>query len=192
MRSSARTARHATAALVALAALAASAACSTVAPRDAVEEQVMTQLRTETADCPSDRGGTVGSTFTCTATAGGETFQVTATVTSVTDGRVAVALERAGDASGPGPGTAVEPAGGEETTDRVVGPEVAAAVSDQLALLSGRRPDSVTCPDLPAAVGSSIRCNLVAGPDTLGVTVRASSVRDGRVEFDIEVDDTPS
>ncbi|WP_219418442.1 DUF4333 domain-containing protein [Pseudonocardia nigra] len=72
------------------------------------------------------------------------------------------------------------------------GQEVAAAVSEQLTAQVGQAPDSVTCPDLPAAVSESTRCELVAGQDTLGVTVTTSSAEGGSAEFDILVDEMPS
>ncbi|HEX7427110.1 MAG TPA: DUF4333 domain-containing protein [Mycobacterium sp.] len=69
---------------------------------------------------------------------------------------------------------------------------VAAAVSDQLAKRVGRPPDSVTCPeDLKGVVGTQLRCELVAGNDTYGVTVTVTSVKGTTVNFDIAVDDKP-
>ena len=69
---------------------------------------------------------------------------------------------------------------------------VASAVSDQLAKQVGRPPDSVTCPeDLKGVVGTQLRCELVAGKDTYGVTVTVTSVKGTNVNFDIAVDDKP-
>ena len=69
---------------------------------------------------------------------------------------------------------------------------VAAAVSDQLAKQVGSRPDSVTCPaDLEGVVGTQLRCELVAGKDTYGVTVTVTSVKGTNVNFNIAVDDQP-
>lgn len=70
--------------------------------------------------------------------------------------------------------------------------KVASAVSDQLAKKVGYPPDSVTCPtDLVGVVGTVLRCELVAGNDTYGVTVTVTSVKGTNVNFDIAVDDKP-
>jgi hypothetical protein len=69
---------------------------------------------------------------------------------------------------------------------------VASAVSDQLAKQVGRSPDSATCPeDLVGVAGTQLRCELVAGNDTYGVTVTVTSVKGTTVNFDIAVDDKP-
>ncbi len=69
---------------------------------------------------------------------------------------------------------------------------VASTVSDQLAIQVGSRPDSVTCPaDLEGVVGTELRCELVAGNDTYGVTVTVTSVKGTNVNFHIAVDDQP-
>lgn len=70
--------------------------------------------------------------------------------------------------------------------------DLAQVVSDRLAQQVGRQPDSVTCPkDLPAEVGSSIRCTLTEGGQSLDVTVTVTSVAD-EVRFSIEVAEQPS
>ncbi|RZT88913.1 uncharacterized protein DUF4333 [Pseudonocardia sediminis] len=76
---------------------------------------------------------------------------------------------------------------GEGSVD---GPDVARSVSDQLTKVVGRSPDSVTCPNLLAKVGTAIRCELVDGADRYGVTV--TSVEGTDVAFDIKVDDQVS
>jgi hypothetical protein len=69
---------------------------------------------------------------------------------------------------------------------------VASAVSDRLTKQVGRPPDSVTCPeDLVGVVGTQLRCELVAGNDTYGVTVTVTSVKGTTVNFDITVDNKP-
>ncbi|MCF6471286.1 DUF4333 domain-containing protein [Nonomuraea sp. MG754425] len=66
---------------------------------------------------------------------------------------------------------------------------VAQTISDKLAANSGKRPDRVTCPQhLPARVGATIRCELTAGSDTLGVTVTAASVNGNQVNYRFKVD----
>ncbi|MFE2643185.1 DUF4333 domain-containing protein [Streptomyces nigra] len=67
---------------------------------------------------------------------------------------------------------------------------VAQTISDKLAANTGKRPDRVTCPEhLPARVGATIRCQLTAGSDTLGVTVTATSVNGNQVNYNFKVDD---
>lgn len=68
--------------------------------------------------------------------------------------------------------------------------ETANQISQELEKQVGQKPDAVTCPDdLPAEVGQSIRCELTAGSDKLGVTAKVTSVDGGNVQFDIKVDD---
>ncbi|WP_327397285.1 DUF4333 domain-containing protein [Streptomyces phaeochromogenes] len=68
---------------------------------------------------------------------------------------------------------------------------VAQTISDKLAADTGKRPDRVTCPEhLPARVGATIRCELIAGSDTLGVTVTATSVNGKQVNYNFKVDDS--
>ncbi|MFE0923075.1 DUF4333 domain-containing protein [Streptomyces nigra] len=67
---------------------------------------------------------------------------------------------------------------------------VAQTISDKLAANTGKRPDRVTCPEhLPARVGATIRCQLTAGSDTLGVIVTATSVNGKQVNYNFKVDD---
>lgn len=181
---------------VAVAAVSAGAGCGVVATaaREAVEQQIRSRTGADTATCPGDLEGTVGTSFTCTAAGPGGTFFVVATVTSVDGDEVGVDIDRVGTdgAAAPPAGRSAEDFEIDGATGEVDGPKVAAAVSEQLTATAGRSPDRVTCPDLPAVVGSSIRCELVAGPDTLGLTVTVSSVRNGRVAFDVQVDAAPS
>ncbi|MEV5892040.1 DUF4333 domain-containing protein [Nonomuraea fuscirosea] len=66
---------------------------------------------------------------------------------------------------------------------------VAQTISDKLAANTGKRPDRVTCPQhLPARVGATIRCELTAGSDILGVTVTAISVNGKQVNYNFKVD----
>ncbi|MDQ4037586.1 MAG: DUF4333 domain-containing protein [Actinomycetota bacterium] len=71
----------------------------------------------------------------------------------------------------------------------VAADDVASQISDQLEAEVGQRPDSVECPeDLPGEVGATMRCELTAGEDVLGVTVSVTEVDGATVNFDIEVD----
>ena len=75
----------------------------------------------------------------------------------------------------------------------VAGDEVARQASAVLEQQVGYAPDDITCPeDLPAEVGSSIRCELSTEGQTYGVTVTTTSVEGTDVEFDIVVDDAPT
>lgn len=74
----------------------------------------------------------------------------------------------------------------------VTADDVEMQISDQLEEQVGQQPDDVSCPDdLPAEEGESIRCELTAGEDTLGVTATVTSVEGDTVNFDIQVDEVP-
>lgn len=76
-------------------------------------------------------------------------------------------------------------AGGTSVDKETVAQEAAKELEAQV----GQTPDDVTCPeDLPGEVGASIRCELTAGGETLGVTVTTTEVDGSNVNFDIEVD----
>jgi hypothetical protein len=67
-------------------------------------------------------------------------------------------------------------------------------VARQLAATTGQPKPDVACPeDLAGKVGTTTRCTLTAGDgSTLGVTVTVTSVKDERIQFDIEADKTAS
>jgi hypothetical protein len=164
-------------------------ACSKVTTDDSVEEQIKSQLGTDSSDCPTDLQGEEGQSIVCKATKGDEAFDVKVTVTSVAGDTINFTIERVG-----GPAPTVTPAATPEVeTDaapEVEGKSVAQSVLTQLAA-DGKQVDEVSCPDLPAAVGATQRCTLKAGGDTYGVTVTVTSVQDNDVKFDIQVDQTP-
>lgn len=164
-------------------------ACGRVATDDSVEEQIKSQLGTDTSDCPTDLQGEEGQSIVCTATKGGETFDVKVTVTSVAGDTINFTIERAG-----GPGavstSAATPDAVPDTAPQVEGKSVAQSVLTQLAA-DGKQVDEVSCPDLPATVGAMQRCSLKAGGDTYGVTVTVTSVQGTDVKFDIAVDQAP-
>ena len=168
-----------------LMAVAALTACGKVATDDSVEEQIKSQLGTDSSDCPSDLQGTEGESIICKATKGGDAFDVKVTVTSVAGDTINFTIERVGDA----PAT-VTPAATAAAAPTVEGKSVAQSVLTQLAA-DGKQVDEVSCPDLPATVGASQRCTLKAGGDTYGVTVTVTSVQGTDVKFDIQVDKTP-
>ena len=168
-----------------LMAVAALTACGKVATDDSVEEQIKSQLGTDSSDCPTDLQGQQGQSIICKATKGAEAFDVKVTVTSVAGDTINFTIERVGAA----PAT-VTPAATAATAPKVEGKSVSQSVLTQLAA-DGKQVDEVSCPDLPATVGASQRCTLKAGGDTYGVTVTVTSVQGTDVKFDIQVDSTP-
>ena len=175
--------------LVAGVTLVALTACGRVATDDSVEEQIKSQLGTDTSDCPSDLQGQEGESIVCKATKGAEAFDVKVTVTSVAGDTINFTIERVG-----APAAVVTPAAPEvdtSTAPEVEGRSVAQSVLTQLAA-DGKQVDEVSCPDLPATVGATQRCALKAGGDTYGVTVTVTSVQGSDVKFDIAVDPAPT
>ena len=70
--------------------------------------------------------------------------------------------------------------------------DVAEQSSEMLGEQIGQAPDDFTCSDdLPAEVDAEIRCELVDGEQTYGVTITTTSVDGDNVEWDILVDETP-
>jgi hypothetical protein len=54
----------------------------------------------------------------------------------------------------------------------------------------GARPDDVACPgDLKGEIGETMRCELTAGTDKLGVTVKVTEVDGTDVKYSAEVDE---
>jgi autotransporter adhesin len=72
--------------------------------------------------------------------------------------------------------------------------KLATTVSKKLAETTGQPEPDITCPeDLTGETGTTTRCTLTAGDgSTLGVTVKVTSVKDGKINFDIKADDTAS
>jgi Domain of unknown function (DUF4333) len=165
--------------------------CGKIATDDSVEEQIKSQLGTDSADCPSDLKGEVNQSIVCKATRGDQTFDVKVTVTSVDGNTINFDIERVGATPTSAPATSgsgdVSTADPSSTVD---GKNVAQSVFDQLAQ-NGKQVDKVSCPDLAAKVGATQRCSLVSGTETYGVTVTVTSVQGSDVKFDIQVDQAP-
>jgi Domain of unknown function (DUF4333) len=179
----------------AFAALAALTACAKVATDDSVEEQIKSQLGTDSSDCPTDLQGEEGQSIVCKATKGAEAFDVKVTVTSVAGDTINFTIERVGGSPAVAtpaatPDVATDTATATATAPTVEGRSVAQSVLTQLAA-DGKQVDEVSCPDLAAEVGATQRCTLKAGADTYGVTVTVTSVQGTDVKFDIQVDQTP-
>ncbi|MFC8045651.1 DUF4333 domain-containing protein [Nocardia sp. NPDC057353] len=63
------------------------------------------------------------------------------------------------------------------------------SVQQTLAEEVGQTPDAIDCPgDLNGSVGTTMRCTLTAGGDTLGLTVTVTSVEGDTVNYDVQVD----
>ena len=187
--------RAATVGAAALALVVTLAGCGKIATNDSVEEQIKSQLGTDSADCPSDLKGDVGQSIVCNATKGDDRFDVKVTVTSVAGDTINFDIERLGQgATAPPSVSPSAPPGGDvasaEPTSTVDGKNVAQSVFDQLAT-NGKQVNQVSCPDLAARVGASQRCTLVSGTETYGVTVTVTSVQGTDVKFDIQVDQSP-
>ena len=170
-------------------------ACGRVATDDSVEEQIKSQLGTDTSDCPTDLKGEPGQSIVCRATKGAEAFDVKVTVTSVSGSSINFMIERVG---GPAAAdtTVITPTTAPTTTPSTAGAGVVDGKSVAQSVLlqlkaEDKQVDEVSCPDLPATVGASQRCTLRTGADTYGVTVTVTSVQGTDVKFDIQVDQTP-
>jgi hypothetical protein len=175
-------------------------ACGRVATDDSVEEQIKSQLGTDTSDCPTDLKGEPGQSIVCRATKGAEAFDVKVTVTSVSGSSINFMIERVGGPAAAdmavgtptiAPTTALTTAPSTAGAGLVDGKSVAQSVLLQLKA-EDKQVDEVSCPDLPATVGASQRCTLRTGADTYGVTVTVTSVQGTDVKFDIQVDKTPT
>ena len=175
-------------------------ACGRVATDDSVEEQIKSQLGTDTSDCPTDLKGEPGQSIVCRATKGAEAFDVKVTVTSVSGSSINFMIERVGGPAAAdtavstptiAPTTALTTAPSTAGAGVVDGKSVAQSVLLQLKA-EDKQVDEVSCPDLPATVGASRRCTLRTGADTYGVTVTVTSVQGTDVKFDIQVDKTPT
>ncbi|MFF0544551.1 DUF4333 domain-containing protein [Nocardia thailandica] len=141
-------------------------------------------------DCPGDLKGEVGESMRCTVTAGGETLGATVTVTSVDGDTVNydVKVDPAAPTATrtPAPTTTSAAPAGDVTVEEA---ELERSVSATLAEQAGQVPDRIDCPgDLDGTVGTTMRCTLTAGADTLGVTVTVTSVDGDTVNYDVEVD----
>ncbi|MEU2252099.1 DUF4333 domain-containing protein [Nocardia xishanensis] len=75
------------------------------------------------------------------------------------------------------------------TTPEVKESELEKSVKQTLTEQVGQTPDAIDCPgDLAGKVGTTMRCTLAAGGDTLGLTVTVTSVEGDTVNYDVAVD----
>ncbi|MFE7748539.1 DUF4333 domain-containing protein [Streptomyces sp. NPDC057428] len=72
--------------------------------------------------------------------------------------------------------------------------KLANTVAEKLASTTGQPKPDIACPEDPAGkVGTTTRCTLTAKEgSTLGVSVKVTSVEGGKINFDIEADETAS
>jgi hypothetical protein len=124
----------------------------------------------ESVSCPDDLKATVGAKLDCNMKVKGQTYGVNVTVTSIEGDTAKFDMVLAVDKK-----------------------DVAQEISDQLEQQTGRKPDSVTCPDnLKSLAGATLRCTLVDAGQTYGVNVTVTSVDGTDVKFDIKVDNQPT
>ncbi|WP_431970867.1 DUF4333 domain-containing protein [Nocardia sp. bgisy134] len=75
------------------------------------------------------------------------------------------------------------------TTPEVKESELEKSVKQTLTEEVGQAPDAIDCPgDLEGKVGTTMRCTLTAGGDTLALTVTVTSVEGDTVNYDVAVD----
>ena len=123
----------------------------------------------ESVSCPDDLKPTVGAKLDCNMKVKGQIYAVNVTVTSIEGSTAKFDMELAVDKK-----------------------DVAQEISDQLQQQTGKKPDSVTCPDnLKSLAGATLRCTLVDARQTYGVNVTVTSVEGSHVKFDIKVDHQP-
>ncbi|MGW1589341.1 DUF4333 domain-containing protein [Streptomyces sp. NPDC002386] len=81
-----------------------------------------------------------------------------------------------------------------ESTPKLSSDKLASTLSAKLAAATGRPKPDVTCPeDLKGKVGTTTRCTITADDgSTLGVSVKVTSVEDGKINFDFKADDKAS
>jgi predicted thioesterase len=124
----------------------------------------------ESVSCPDDLKATVGAKLDCNMKVKGQTYGVNVTVTSIEGDTAKFDMVLAVDKK-----------------------DVAQEISDQLEQQTGRKPDSVTCPDnLKSLAGATLRCTLVDAGQNYGVNVTVTSVDGTDVKFDIKVDNQPT
>src|ERR1700726_4013933 len=151
-----------------------SSGAKTVSKSD-VESQISQKMtdpagnKPESVSCPDDLKATVGAKLDCNMKVKGQTYGVNVTVTGIEDSTAKFDMELAVDKK-----------------------DVAQEISDQLQQQTGKKPDSVTCPDnLKSLAGATLRCTLVDARQTYGVNVTVTSVEGSPVKFDIKVDHQP-
>ncbi|MBV7246486.1 DUF4333 domain-containing protein [Streptomyces sp. MW-W600-10] len=150
--------------------------------------------------CENDLKAKAGETTRCEVTVGGQKQGMTATATSVDDDKVKMDF-KVDDAPGAGGSAAPDPSeqpsgtpsaggGGTQTVDKA---EVARQGKSALTAQTGQAPDAFSCPqDLPARVNATVRCQLAADGKQYGVTVTATSVVNGTVKMNFQVDSAPN
>ncbi|MEU0048639.1 DUF4333 domain-containing protein [Streptomyces sp. NPDC006309] len=82
----------------------------------------------------------------------------------------------------------------KSTPPKLSADKLSGMLSERLATATGQQKPRVSCPeDLVGKVGTTSRCTLTADDgSTLGVTVKVTSVNDGRIHYDFKADDKAS
>ena len=144
--------------------------------RSDVESQISQKMtdaagnKPDSVSCPGPLNATVGAQLNCSMKIKDTTYGVNVTVTSVEGDTAKFDMV--------------------ETVDKN---EVASVISDQEAQQMGHKPDSVTCSDnLKGVVGATVKCQLVDQGQTTPLTVTATSVEGGVVNFTATPDNQPA
>lgn len=142
-----------------------------IVTNDSLEEQVKSRLGADTVNCPADLKREVGQSTVCTATRGGDTFDVKVTVTGADRDPPDLAVDRVGD-----PASATATSAALSTAD---------SVEEQVRSRLGT--DGAQCPtDLAGEVGRSMICTATRGDDTFDVRVTVTAVRGTAIDLLIE------
>ncbi len=141
--------------------------------RERLQDQIVAQVTEQSGaapvsvDCPDGLPAEVGATLDCTLVDRDEQRRVSITVGSTEGDQVDLYIVQSI---------------GRDT--------VARQITEEITRQIGRAPESVACPaDLRGDVGATLRCELVDGGRTYGVTV--TTVDRGDLAFDFAVDERP-
>ncbi len=153
----------------------------------------------DSVECPGSVKAKVDESVRCELTAGSNRYGLTATITSYDNSKAEydVKVDEKPVSSGDPTGSE-DPTGTEDPTDTdeasIPKTVVEQGISDALEESVGQAPDSVECPSgLTAKVGETIRCELTAGSDRVGLTATITSYdnSNGNAQYSIKVDDQP-
>jgi hypothetical protein len=158
---------------------------------DALEEA--TGQAPDSVDCPGSVKAKVDESVRCELTAGSDKYGLTATITSYDNSKAQYDVKVDEEPASTGDPTGSDaPTGTDEAS--IPKTIVEQGISDALEESVGQRPDSVECPSgLTAKVGETIRCELTAGSDRVGLTATITSYdnTNGNAQYSIKVDDQP-
>lgn len=164
---------------------------SLVVKKADVESTIRTQ-GADAATCPTDLPGEVGKSITCSVTDGGETFDVTATVSSIQGTTVNFDTERVGGPAAAAPSDQPDAVAVDRASGQVPGRDVANEVLAQLRK-AGRQVENVACLPLDAVVGATATCDVTdaSGTRVDAITVTVTEVTPGGTAL-FDIADTPA